>query len=148
MVLQPMVARCPVSGRGARWSQRPPFACCLGTAFLAPDLGATLTFVAWRALASLAAASLACARSSGFMAFLFLMSSKDMPTMAFWNFCAFRVRFLACSSALPFLFIRRQAWVQRNFTALILWWKSASAFELMKKLVLPSFATKRWPRPG
>merc|ERR1711879_1120896 len=90
-----------------------------GAAALPPLAGAAAGFLAIRAFASLAAASRACCRSSGFCAFFFLISSKDMPTMAFWNFCAFRVRFLACSSALPFLFMRLQACVQRNLTGLI-----------------------------
>ena len=36
------------------------------------------------------------------------MSSRDMPTMAFCTFVAFFVRFFPASSALPFLFLRRQ----------------------------------------
>merc|ERR1719282_889119 len=111
-------------------------------------LAGLLDFALMRAFASLAAASLAAWRSSGFCAFFFLMSSRDMPTMAFWNFVALRVRFLAISSTLPFLFMRRHAWVQRSFTGLIRWWKRESALELMKKLTLPSFATNRWPLPG
>lgn len=61
---------------------------------------------------------------------------------------ALRVLFFDCSSTLPFLFMRLQACVQRNLLGLILWWNKASTFELMKKLILPSLATKRFPRPG
>merc|ERR550537_2063161 len=103
---------------------------------LAPAAAGFFVAAACRAFASLAAASLAAWRSSGFWAFFFLMSSRDMPTMAFWNFCALRVRFLACSSTLPFLFIFLQAWVQRSFTGLMRWWNSASTLLVMKKLIL------------
>ena len=34
-----------------------------------------------------------------------VISSKDMPTMAFWNFCTLRVFLFLVSSTLPFLFI-------------------------------------------
>merc|ERR1711920_671012 len=97
-------------------------------AAFAPVLAGPAGFLAERAFASLAAASCACFLNSGFCAFFFLISSNDIPTMAFWNFCALRVRFLADSSALPFLFMRLQACVQRSFTGLIRWWKRESAF--------------------
>merc|ERR550537_390343 len=116
---------------------------------LAPGLAPALLLAwVWRAFASLAAASWACLRSSGALAFFALMSSRDMPTIAFWNFWTLRVRFFACSSTLPFLFMRRHAWVQRSFTGLMRWWKSCSAFLVMKKFTLPSLAMNFWPWPG
>merc|ERR1719235_620079 len=81
------------------------FACLiLGAAFtaLAFGPGAALAF----SCCSLSAASFAAARSSVFWAFFCLMSSSDIPTIAFWTFVLFFVRFLPASSALPFLFFR------------------------------------------
>merc|ERR1719367_2618654 len=65
---------------------------------LPPALGAVF-FAACLALASFAAASLACCRTSGFCAFFFLISS-----------------------AMSFLCMRRQARVQRSFMGLMRWW--------------------------
>merc|ERR1719384_87389 len=119
-----------------------PAALPLGAAFAAAGF-----FVDCRAFASFAASSFACCRNSGFWAFFFLISSSDMPTIAFWNFATVRVRFLVVSSVLPFLFIRRQACVQRSFTGLILCLNSEAALALMKKETLPSFAMNFLPWP-
>merc|ERR1719409_2045829 len=72
-------------------------------------------------LCSLSAASFAAARRSVFWAFLALMSSSDMPTIAFWTFVLFFVRFFPASSTLPFLFFRRQFCVHVSFTGLMRW---------------------------
>lgn len=54
----------------------------------------------------LMACSLWALRTSGFMFLLAMMSLREAPTIARWNFCVLLVRFLACSSSWPFLNLR------------------------------------------
>lgn len=53
---------------------------------------------------------IACSRwaflTSGFIFLLAMMSVRDAPTIALWNFWVRRVRFFACSSSWPFLCLR------------------------------------------
>merc|ERR1719484_113426 len=115
---------------------------------LAGPCACALVAVLALALCSFRAASFAAARISTFCDFFFLMSSSDMPTMAFCTFVARFVRFFPASSALPFLFFRRQFSVHVSFTGLIFWRKSEYILWQMKMLTLPSFAAYLIPRPG
>merc|ERR1719460_1617117 len=114
-----ILQRLPFSCRGpSRWvlvplssAQRFPWAVfCIGALLFGADLTAFALAAAFFALSlcSLSTASFAAARSSVFWAFFCLMSSSDMPTIAFCTFVLFFVRFFPASSALPFLFFRRQ----------------------------------------
>ena len=106
----------------------------------------------------------------------FLRSSRDMPTIAFWNFwafggsnggathqrglpAAFRAFFLPPSSTLPFLFCRRQAWVQRSFTSWTHSWphewtngrpahKAYLHFHRCRYQKLPVLPNLLWKHPG
>merc|ERR1719460_2146328 len=120
-----ILQRLPFSCRGpARWvlvplssAQRFPWAVfCIGALLFGAALTAFVLGPAFFAfsLCSFSTASFAAARSSVFWAFFCLMSSSDMPTIAFWTFVDFFVRFFPASSALPFLFLRRQFCVHVN----------------------------------
>merc|ERR1719420_1196231 len=107
-----ILQRLPFSCRGpSRWvlvplssAQRFPWAVfCIGALLFGADLtafalGPGAAFVLSPAffafsLCSLSTASFAAARSSVFWAFFCLMSSSDMPTIAFCTFVLFFVRF-------------------------------------------------------
>merc|ERR1719197_2149769 len=100
-------------------AQRFPWAVfCIGALLFGAAFVLSAAFFAF-SLCSFSTASFAAARSSVFWAFFCLMSSSNMPTIAFWTFVDFFVRFFPASSAFPFLFFRRQFCVHVNFTALM-----------------------------
>lgn len=62
--------------------------------------------LAWNRGTYLMACSRWAFRTSGFMLRLAMISVNEAPTIARWNFCVRRVRFLASSSSIPFLCLR------------------------------------------
>lgn len=62
---------------------------------------------------------IACSRwaflTSGFIFLLAMMSVREAPTIALWNFWVRRVRFFACSSSWPFLCLRLSQMVQISY---------------------------------
>lgn len=86
--------------------------------------GQKLTYrIAWSLWASLI---------SGLWFLLAIMSFKDAPTMALWNFWVFLVRFLAVSSSWPFLCLRLYRTVHVTFRGFLLIKWARSHFELRK----------------
>lgn len=81
----------------------------------------------------------AAARASGLC--LFLMSSREAPTIALWTLTVFRDLFLAVSSEIPFLCIRRKRTVHPIFRGFFLWRKRDSDFPLKNRKIRLSTRT-------